>query len=100
MSQAASIVGSLVGALLALGLAGAALAAPPASSRAQEIPHAAARRPSHGVLASDERTARDASSHARVKHRQAGLQAAKAGTGASAVAAEKSEHMPVPRTGM
>ena len=40
-------------------------------------------------------------SHDAAKARdKARLAAAKAGTGASAVAAEKSEHMPVPKTGM
>src|SRR3569623_3446014 len=97
MSQSLSIIGPLWVALLALGVASAAPAAQPAASPASDAPHAAADSPSHAVLPSDQRTARHARSHARRIHRKTGLEAAKAGTGASAVAAEKSEHMPVPK---
>ena len=100
MSQSASIVGSLSAALLAFGVAGAALAASPAPSSAPDTPQVAADGASHAVLPTDARTARHARSHAGATRRKTGLAAAKAGTGASAVAAEKSEHMPVPKTGM
>ncbi|HSV19440.1 MAG TPA: hypothetical protein VLR71_13575 [Casimicrobiaceae bacterium] len=101
MSQSPSIVRCLAAALLALGAAGSALAAQPAPPRAPDTPQATVQEPSsHAMLPSDERTVRHARSHARTTHGKAGLAAARAGTGASAVAAEKSEHMPVPKTGM
>ena len=95
----------LAAALLAAGVVGTALAheaaAPPAAAAQSSQPaDRAAHDAQHRTGDREVHRRAEPADRSMTPRERAGLEAARAGTGASAVAAEKAEHMPVPQTGM